>query len=159
MASPVTRLGRCPHNPDPSTTNESKRQLLTPGNTLDPIRPRTSFLALDGDGNKENGLSFNTDGGDAIESPTRVRQCMSYICVPSEAIAHGRAPQRCRDAHQHLLHIVPATPTAEIAQLSLVTPPTPPNYSSKLGKWFTTRLIHIDHHLVAKRDSGCHRAG
>ncbi|KAF8210640.1 P-loop containing nucleoside triphosphate hydrolase protein [Mycena galopus ATCC 62051] len=123
MASPVTRssvLGKRPHNPDPSTPNESKRQLQTPDNTPNPKRPRTSVLALDGDGNKENVPPFNTDAVASPPSPRRLRRTATSDGSPTR-VRQSMSRRASTSA------IVPATPTAEIAQLSLATPPpTPP---------------------------------
>ncbi|KAJ7045822.1 P-loop containing nucleoside triphosphate hydrolase protein [Mycena alexandri] len=129
MASPVTRssvLGKRPHNPDPSTPAQadSKRQLQTPDNTPLPKRPRTSSTALDGDGNKENVPPFNTDSVASPPSPrvTRsLRRTTTSDGSPSR-VRHSISRRASTSA------IVPATPTAEIAQLTLATPPpTPPN--------------------------------
>ncbi|KAJ7899034.1 P-loop containing nucleoside triphosphate hydrolase protein [Mycena leptocephala] len=126
MASPVTRssvLGKRPHNPDPSTPAhiDTKRQLQTPDNTPNPKRPRTSITALDGDGNKENVPPFNTDSIASPPSPRRLRRTTTSDGSPSRVrqVVSRRASTST---------IVPATPTAEIAQLTLATPPpTPPN--------------------------------
>ncbi|KAJ7268679.1 P-loop containing nucleoside triphosphate hydrolase protein [Mycena haematopus] len=128
MASPVTRssvLGKRPHNSDPSTPvhNETKRQLNTPDSTPNPKRPRTSNIALDGDGNKENVPPFNTN---AVASPPSPRATRLRRTTTSDG-----SPTRLRQSMSRRAStsaIVPATPTAEIAQLSLATPPsTPPN--------------------------------
>ncbi|KAJ7747245.1 P-loop containing nucleoside triphosphate hydrolase protein [Mycena metata] len=129
MASPVTRssvLGKRPHNSDPSTPQQadSKRQLQTPDNTPLPKRPRTSSTALDGDGNKENVPPFNTD---SVASPPSPRLTRSL----RRTITSDGSPSRVRHSISRRAStsaIVPATPTAEIAQLTLATPPpTPPN--------------------------------
>ncbi|KAJ6498999.1 P-loop containing nucleoside triphosphate hydrolase protein [Mycena sanguinolenta] len=127
MASPVTRssvLGKRPHNPDPSTPvhSQTKRQLQTPDNTPNPKRPRTSIIAFDGDGNKENVPPFNTD---AVASPPSPRATRLRRTTPSDG-----SPTRARQSISRRAStsaIVPATPTAEIAQLSLATPPPTPN--------------------------------
>ncbi|KAF7376419.1 AAA domain-containing protein [Mycena sanguinolenta] len=114
-----------PHNPDPSTSvhNETKRQLQTPDNTPNPKRPRTSIIAFDGDGNKENVPPFNAD---AVASPSSPRASRLRRTPTSDG-----SPTRARQSISRRAStsaIVPATPTAEIAQLSLATPPpTPPN--------------------------------
>ncbi|KAJ6476050.1 P-loop containing nucleoside triphosphate hydrolase protein [Mycena vitilis] len=124
MASPVTRssvLGKRPHNPDPSTPTDSKRQLQTPDNTPNPKRPRTSNTGLDGDGNKENVPPFNTESVASPPSPRRLRRTTTSDGSPSRA-------RQTVSRRASTSTIVSATPTAEIAQLSLVTPPpTPPN--------------------------------
>ncbi|KAJ7085858.1 P-loop containing nucleoside triphosphate hydrolase protein [Mycena crocata] len=129
MADPVTRssvLGKRPHQSDPSTPThiDIKRQLQTPDNTPNPKRPRTSSTAVDGDGNKENVPPFNTEPVASPPSPRTTR------ALRRTTTSDG-SPSRVRQAVSRRAStsaIVPATPTAEIAQLSLATPPpTPPN--------------------------------
>ncbi|KAJ7346937.1 P-loop containing nucleoside triphosphate hydrolase protein [Mycena albidolilacea] len=127
MVSPVTRssvLGKRPHNPEPSTpVHDTKRQLHTPDNTPNPKRPRTSNTTLDGDGNKENVPPFNTD---AVASPPSPRATRLRRTTTSDGSPTRVRPSISRRASTSA--IVPATPTAEIAQLTLATPPpTPPN--------------------------------
>ncbi|KAJ7497591.1 P-loop containing nucleoside triphosphate hydrolase protein [Mycena latifolia] len=128
MSSPVTRssvLGKRPHHPEPSTPahTDTKRQLQTPDNTPNPKRPRTSTTALDGDGNKENVPPFNTD---SVASPPSPRATRSL----RRTTTSDGSPSRVRQVVSRRAStsaIVPATPTAEIAQLTLATPPpTPP---------------------------------
>ncbi|KAJ7187943.1 P-loop containing nucleoside triphosphate hydrolase protein [Mycena filopes] len=127
MATPATRssvLGKRPHNPDPSTPAQadSKRQLQTPDNTPNPKRPRTSGTALDGDGNKENVPPFNSDG---VASPPSPRRSLRRTATSDGSPSRVRTSMSRRASTSA---IVPATPTAEIAQLTLATPPpTPPN--------------------------------
>ncbi|KAJ6594225.1 P-loop containing nucleoside triphosphate hydrolase protein [Mycena capillaripes] len=128
MTSPVTRssvLGKRPHNPDPSTPvhTDSKRQLQTPDNTPNSKRPRTSNIVIDGDGNKENVPPFNTEPVALPPSPraTRLRRTTTSDGSPSRV-------RQTVSRRASTSAIVPATPTAEIAQLTLTTPPpTPPN--------------------------------
>ncbi|KAJ7629887.1 P-loop containing nucleoside triphosphate hydrolase protein [Mycena rosella] len=127
MSSPVTRssvLGKRPHHPELSTpTTDTKRQLQTPDNTPNPKRPRTSNTAIDGDGNKENVPPFNTQ---SIASPPSPRATRAL----RRTTTSDGSPSRVRQAVSRRAStsaIVPATPTAEIAQLTLATPPpTPP---------------------------------
>ncbi|KAJ7772656.1 P-loop containing nucleoside triphosphate hydrolase protein, partial [Mycena maculata] len=129
MSSPATRssvLGKRPHNPEPSTPaqGDAKRQLQTPDNTPTPKRPRTSNTAVDGDGNKENVPPFNTD---SIASPSSPRASRAL----RRTTTSDGSPSRVRHSitrRASTSAIVPATPTAEIAQLTFATPPpTPPN--------------------------------
>ncbi|KAJ7079064.1 hypothetical protein B0H15DRAFT_519461 [Mycena belliarum] len=129
MSSPLTRssvLGKRPHHPEPSTPahTDTKRQLQTPDNTPNPKRPRTSSTAVDGDGNKENVPPFKTD---FVTSPPSPRTARSLRRTSTSEGSPSRARQAVsRRASTSV--IVPATPTAEIAQLTLATPPpTPPN--------------------------------
>ncbi|KAF7361619.1 hypothetical protein MVEN_00505100 [Mycena venus] len=130
MASPVTRssvLGKRPHNPDPATPvhNDTKRQLQTPDNTPNPKRPRTSIVALDGDGNKENSNPPETH--DDLGWIAYSRQTVYVLLVLLDATAHHRILQRCRDAPQHLLSCLrPPRPRSRSSRSQLL-PPTPPN--------------------------------
>ncbi|KAJ7217743.1 P-loop containing nucleoside triphosphate hydrolase protein, partial [Mycena pura] len=128
MSSPVTRssiLGKRPHA-EPSTPagTDAKRhlQLQTPDNSPIPKRPRTSNITVDGDGNKENVPPFKTGLSPPSPRPTRMlRRSTTSDGSPSR----GRLALSRRASTSA---IVPATPTAEIAQLTLTTPPpTPPN--------------------------------
>ncbi|KAJ7141510.1 P-loop containing nucleoside triphosphate hydrolase protein [Mycena epipterygia] len=129
MSSPVTRssvLGKRPHHPDPSTPahTDTKRQLQTPDNTPNPKRPRTSSTVLDGDGNKENVPPFNTE---SLASPPSPRATRSLRRTTTSDGSPSRVRQMV-SRRASTSAIVPATPTAEIAQLTLATPPpTPPN--------------------------------
>ncbi|KAJ7647053.1 P-loop containing nucleoside triphosphate hydrolase protein [Roridomyces roridus] len=129
MSSPVTRstvLGKRPHMADPSTPTQadSKRQLQTPDNTPNPKRPRVSITALDGDGNKENVPPFNLEPVASPPSPRLTRSLRRTATMDgSPSRARHALPRRASTSS-----ITPATPTAEIAHLTLATPPpTPPN--------------------------------
>ncbi|KAJ7495965.1 P-loop containing nucleoside triphosphate hydrolase protein [Mycena galericulata] len=130
MSSPVTRssvLGKRPHNPEPSTPTQidTKRQLQTPDNTPNPKRPRTSNTALDGDGNKENVPPFNTEPIATPPSPRATRSLRRTTTSDgSPSRIRHTIPRRASTSA-----IVPVTPTAEIAQLTLATPPPTPPYS------------------------------
>ncbi|KAJ6587204.1 P-loop containing nucleoside triphosphate hydrolase protein [Mycena vulgaris] len=128
MSAPVTRssvLGKRPHHPEPSTPahTDTKRQLQTPDNTPNPKRPRTSNIAIDGDGNKENVPPFNTESIASSPSPRATRSLR-------RTTTSDGSPSRVRQTVSRRAStsaIVPATPTAELAQLTLATPPpTPP---------------------------------
>ncbi|KAK7005793.1 AAA domain-containing protein, partial [Favolaschia claudopus] len=118
-------LGKRPHNSDPTTPvhNDAKRQLQTPDNSPNSKRPRTSTTALDGTGNKENIPPFNTDAIVSPPSPRTPRIRRTTTLDGSPTRSRQNVSRRASTSA-----IVPATPTAEIAELTLATPPpTPPN--------------------------------
>ncbi|KAF7315700.1 AAA domain-containing protein [Mycena indigotica] len=114
-------LGKRPYT-EP-TTPEAKLQLQTPDNTPLPKRPRISSTVVDPNANKENIPPFNTE---PISSPSpRTTRALR------RSTTLDGSPTRARIAitrRASTSTIVPPTPTVEIAELSLATPPpTPPS--------------------------------
>ncbi|CAK5281399.1 unnamed protein product [Mycena citricolor] len=119
-----TVLGKRPHAAESSTpaSTDTKQQLQTPDNTPNPKRPRTSGLVLDGDGNKENIPPFVIAPLPSPASPRAARALRRSSTLDG-------SPTRSRQGvvRRASTSLIPGTPTAEIAQLTLVTPPpTPP---------------------------------
>ncbi|KAF7306005.1 AAA domain-containing protein [Mycena chlorophos] len=128
MATYNTRssvLGKRPYaEPSTPATTDAKLQLFTPESTPVPKRPRTSSTAVDPNANKENIPPFNTEPISSPPSPRATR------ALRRSTTSDG-SPTRPRIAISRRAStstIIPPTPTEEIAQLSLATPPpTPPS--------------------------------
>ncbi|KAF9010694.1 P-loop containing nucleoside triphosphate hydrolase protein [Cyathus striatus] len=113
-----------------SSTLKADEQLHSPESTPNPKRIRTSTEVTDGDANKENIPPF-FPSITIPETPTSARAVRALRRNVSEIIATAPSSSQTRPGmRRHMsMSVTPATPTTEIAQLSLLVtpPPTPPN--------------------------------
>ncbi|TFK44215.1 P-loop containing nucleoside triphosphate hydrolase protein [Crucibulum laeve] len=122
-------LGKRAHQQDASslsTATKSCDQLQTPDSTPNPKRARTASSVVEGDCNKENVPPFNVEAIE-IDSPSSARAVRVLRRNATEfLIATPTRPTLRKTASTSSL--VPATPTMEISNLVISTPPpTPPN--------------------------------
>ncbi|KAF9482254.1 P-loop containing nucleoside triphosphate hydrolase protein [Pholiota conissans] len=120
-------LGKRGHqvSSSPAPAMQACEQLQTPDSTPNPKRARTTTSVEDGDGNKENIPPFKLTPIDATTSPRSARalrrtSTSSAIMTPTRS---RPSPRRVASVSS----LVPATPSADIIQVAISTPPpTPP---------------------------------
>ncbi|TFK20937.1 Cdc6B protein [Coprinopsis marcescibilis] len=121
-----TVLGKRGHQePDSSRPSKPVEQLQTPESTPNPKRARTATVVVDGEGNKENIPPFRLEAFNAETSPVTARAARAIRRTSTEVIT----PRATRPAvrRRASASTIPATPTREVAELTIATPPpTPP---------------------------------
>ncbi|KAF6763161.1 Cdc6B protein [Ephemerocybe angulata] len=108
-------------------------QLQTPEPTPNPKRPKTTTETIfDGEGNKENIPPFRLEAINADASPTSARATRALRRTATEVVVptRDRPGQRRRASASS---ITPTTPTKDVAELAITTPPpTPPTLPQPL---------------------------
>lgn len=128
QAPRVTRssvLGKRGHHHDtPISLPAKSSDLPTPDSTPSPKRARTSLGYFDPDSNKENVPPLSVGLRSPEASPTSTRSARSLRRTTTELTTPSRTKPVRR--HASTTTIIPITPTREVSQPSLATPPITP---------------------------------
>jgi len=142
MQTRSTILGKRGHQDSSSVSpaNSSCEQLQTPDNTPNPKRARTTTAIVDGDSNKENIPPVNNspinidispravralrrNATESVVAPTRSRARMYMLFFKKKTVPHLSTPVR---RHTSASSLEPATPTSNLMELTISTPPPSP---------------------------------
>ncbi|EAU91155.1 Cdc6B protein [Coprinopsis cinerea okayama7 len=121
-----TVLGKRGHQDQESTPRtKAVEQLHTPESTPKPKRARTVTIVVDGEGNKENIPPFKPEPVSAPSSPISARAARAIRRTVTEG--NLSSPSRQPIRRRASASTIPSTPTREVADLAIATPPpTPP---------------------------------